>query len=152
MADCSKAPSVAPVILGHVSISDDGERSLVGTPGALELAIGNCTVAKRSGGRFSNSTDLVTAHLAGDLEATSVWMKSIRDLGRAIASFINLLDPEIVIIGGGIVAAGEALFKPLASVLDEIEWRPLGHRVQVVPAQLGGWAGACGAAWNALNL
>jgi hypothetical protein len=40
----------------------------------------------------------------------------------------------------------------LAIALDEMEWRPAGHRAQIVPAQLGEWAGAYGAAWNALNL
>ena len=138
--------------LGHVSISDDGERSITGTPGALEPAIGNYTVARRSHGRFSSTRELVEAHLAGDAGASEIWLTSVRALARAITSFINLLDPEIILIGGGIAQAGKALFQPLSAMLDQMEWRPAGHRARIVPTQLGEWAGAYGAAWNSLNL
>lgn len=138
--------------LGHISISDDGERSITGTPGALEMAIGNCTIAHRSNGRFFSTQELVGAYLAGDVLAKEVWLTSLRALARAITSIINLLDPEIILIGGGIAQAGKALFEPLSTMIDEMEWRPAGHRVKIVPAQLGEWAGAYGAAWNALNL
>jgi glucokinase len=138
--------------LGHVSIADDEMRDATGVPGSLEMAIGDYTVGQRSGGRFTSTEELVRAHLAGDAEAGKIWLKSVLTLARAVASFINVLDPERVIIGGGIARAGDALFGPLAIALDEMEWRPAGHRAQIVPAQLGEWAGAYGAAWNALNL
>lgn len=134
--------------LGHVSIRDDTQHSIMNTPGALELAIGDYTVGARSGGRFANTRELMRAHLAGDAFATEIWLKSVNDLARAIASFINILDPEVIIVGGGIAAAGDALFRPLTDALETMEWRPGGHRVRIVPAQLGGWAGAYGAAWN----
>lgn len=137
--------------LGHTSINGNTSRSIMGTPGALEVAIGDYTVGERSGDRFSHTSDLVAAHLRGDAGATAVWLRSIQDLARALTSFINILDPEIIILGGGIAAAGEALFVPLAAELEPIEWRPGGHRVRIVPAQLGGWAGAYGAAWNAMD-
>jgi glucokinase len=70
-------------------------------------------------------------------------------LACAIASLNNILDPEVVVLGGGITAAGRHLFEPLARELDEIEWRPHGVGVPVVPAELGEWAGAIGAAFNA---
>ena len=57
--------------------------------------------------------DLVAAHLAGDAAASSVWLRSVRSLACAIASFVNILDPEAVIVGGGIARAGAALFDPL---------------------------------------
>jgi glucokinase len=135
--------------LGHVSMEADGERSIFGTPGALETAIGNYNVTRRSGGRFSTTRELVAAYLTGDAAASEVWLKSLRTLARAITSFVNCLDPEVVILGGGIAQAGPALFDPLGCFLDDMEWRPGGHRVRVVPAALGEWAGACGAAWNA---
>jgi glucokinase len=138
--------------LGHTSVTESAERSIFGTPGSLEAAIGNYTVGTRSNGRFSSTRELVEAHRAGDAEATLVWVRSIRVLARAITSFINILDPEIVIIGGGIIKAGPYLFGPLAAYLDEFEWRPAGHRVRIVPATLGEWAGAYGAAWNARQL
>jgi glucokinase len=138
--------------LGHSSFTEGAERSIFGTPGSLEAAIGNYTVGIRSNGRFSSTRQLVEAHRAGDSEATVIWEKSVRVLARAIASFINILDPEIIIIGGGITKAGPVLFEPLTAYLDEFEWRPAGHRVSVAPATLGEWAGAYGAAWNARHL
>lgn len=138
--------------LGHISVTEGTERSIFGTPGSLEAAIGNYTVSMRSDGRFSSTRELVEAHCAGDAEATIVWEKSLRVLARAIASFINILDPELVIIGGGITKAGPILLEPLSAYLGEIEWRPAGRRVGIVPATLGEWAGAYGAAWNARTL
>jgi glucokinase len=138
--------------LGHISVTEGIERSIFGTPGSLEAAIGNYTVGIRSNGRFSSTRELVDAHCAGDAEATVIWEKSLRILARAITSFINILDPELVIIAGGITKAGPVLFEPLAAYLGEIEWRPAGRRVGIVPATLGEWAGAYGAACNAQNL
>jgi glucokinase len=75
----------------------------------------------------------------------------VRALACGIASLINILDPEAVIIGGGIAQAGEALFEPLRAELEQIEWRPAGHMVRLLPAQLGEWAGAIGAAREAMS-
>ncbi len=135
--------------IGHLSLDPDGPASIVGMPGAIEVMIGDCTLASRSGGRFTSTAALVAAHQAGDSEASRLWLRSVRSLAFALGSCINLFDPEIIVLGGGISAAGEALFGPLAIELDRIEWRPGGHRVPVVPAVLGEWAGAIGAAWQA---
>jgi len=132
--------------LGHVSVNSDGAPDIVNTPGSLEQMIGNYNVAERSGGRFTSTRKLVEAHLAGDDDATAIWLRSIFHLAAAVASFINAFDPEIVIIGGGIAQAGAALFEPLRKELDRFEWRPMGHQVQVIPAALGEKAGAIGAA------
>ena len=86
----------------------------------------------------------------GDSEAREVWARTIRALACAVASAINVLDPQAVILGGGAARAGEALFGPLAAQLEEIEWRPNGHRVPLLPAELGPLAGAVGAARHAV--
>lgn len=136
---------------GHLCLDPDGPPDICGMPGSLERAIGNCSVAERSGGRFDSTEALVAAHRAGDAQATAVWLRAVRALACGVASLINALDPAVVILGGGIAQAGPALFEPLREWLDRIEWRPLGHRVPVVPAALGEWAGAFGAAWQALQ-
>src|SRR5947208_6830290 len=138
--------------LGHASLDPDGPPDCAGTPGSLEVAIGNCTIQDRSGGRFHTTHDLIAAHLKGDAEASAIWLKSIKALAAAICSFINILDPQAVIIGGGIARAGKELFEPLEQFLDPIEWRPVGQRAKILPAQLGEFAGAFGAASNAVRL
>lgn len=134
--------------LGHITLDWNGPADICGTPGSLEWAVGNYRIRERSDGRFETTHDLVTAHRAGDGAATTVWLDSLRALACGIASLVNVLDPEVVIIGGGIAQAGPALFDPLRRFLAAVEWRPGGHQVRLVPAQLGDLAGAYGAAWN----
>ena len=135
--------------LGHVTVDWRGPPDICDTPGSLEDAIGTATLPRRSKGRFRLTADLLAAAAAGDAEAARVWEDSVRALAAALASLINVLDPETVILGGGIAEAGEALTAPLAAALDRCEWRPLGRAVPVVRARLGANAGAFGAAWNA---
>jgi glucokinase len=135
--------------LGHVSLDPEGAPDIARTPGSLEDAIGECTLAVRSAGRFSTTRDLVAAFREGSSEAATVWLRSVRALAVALAGFINVLDPEVIVIGGGIADADEALFQPLQADLEKFEWRPGGARVRVVKAALGRSAGAAGAAYGA---
>jgi glucokinase len=137
--------------LGHICLDLDGPPSIVGTPGALEVFCGNYNVRERTGGRFGTTHDLVAAYSAGDGEAAKSWLRSIHALACAVASFANVIDPEAVILGGGIAQAGDALFTPLAAELAKIEWRPANHAVKLLPAALAEWAGAIGAAGEALR-
>ena len=130
---------------GHLSLNPLGEPDICGTPGSLEDAIGDCTVKKRSDGRFTRTKELVDAHLAGDEQASDVWLRSVQCLAAATASLINALDPEVVLLGGGIANAGETLLSPLRTYLDKMEWRPASNRVEIRIAELGEWAGAIGA-------
>jgi glucokinase len=137
--------------LGHISLDPAGPLDIVNTPGSLEDAIGEHTLARRSHGKFHSTLQLIDAVAAGDVAATEIWNKSLRALAAGIVSIINVIDPAVVVIGGGIAGAKEALFFPLAAEMDRIEWRPSGNAVPIVPAQLGQWSGAYGAAWFALN-
>jgi glucokinase len=94
---------------------------------------------------------LVAAVRKGDRLAKRAWLTSIRALGAGVVSLINALDPEVVILGGGITKAGGALFNPLARILKECEWRPGGSRARIVRAKLAERAGAFGAAWQAMQ-
>ena len=137
--------------LGHTSLDIDGVADVCGTPGSLEVLIGNCTIEERTNRLFKTTHDLVAAHVAGDPEASYFWLRSVRALACAVTSFVNILDPEAVIIGGGIARAGEVLFQPLRECLAEIEWRSAGYEVKILPATLGELAGAYGAAHHALS-
>ena len=137
--------------IGHICLNIDGQPDTIGIPGSLEEAIGDRTLAARSAGVFTSTEQLVAAHLAGDGAATRVWLRSVYQLACAVASVINMVDPEMVIIGGGIARASRALFDPLEEYLERLEWRPNDHRVRVLPAALGELAGAMGAAYNAMR-
>jgi glucokinase len=136
---------------GHIAIHADGPPDLVNTPGSLEDAVGNHSLHTRSGGRFHSTTDLVAAVKAGDLQAAALWQTTISDLAAGIVSLINVLDPEAAVIGGGIAEAGDDLFLPLTAEMDRFEWRPNGHRVPILRAALGEWAGAIGAASHSIQ-
>lgn len=137
--------------LGHTCLDLDGPPDIANTPGALEIFFGNYNIRERTAGRFATTHDLIAAYRAGDADAAKYWLRSVRALACAIASFANILDPKAVILGGGIAQAGDALFTPLADELAKVEWRPTGHAVKLLPATLGEWAGAIGAAHTALT-
>ncbi len=137
--------------LGHITVNAAGSPDICGTPGSLEDAIGNWNIDTRSGGRFTSTDALTRACREGDPAAVAVWSQSLDALAAAVASLINILDPEAVLIGGGIAAVGDLLFEELAQRLQTMEWRPLGHGVRLAPCQLGDAAGSYGAACFAAN-
>ena len=132
--------------IGHMAVETDGEPDVTGMPGSLESAIGNCTVHKRSMGRFADTRELLQAYRKGDHFARWVWLHSVQKLALGIASVSNVLSPECVVLGGGITEADEDLFEPLESFLSLYEWRPGGSRTSIKKAQFGDGAGALGAA------
>jgi glucokinase len=137
--------------LGHISLDPNGQPDIVNTPGSLEDAFGNCTIERRSGGRFRTMGEMFDQLTLGDEHAKTIWRGSVRALAVGIASLVNVLDPEVVILGGGIVAAENVLFEPLRAELAKVEWRPHGRAVRVVSAAAGEYAGAIGAAWHAMK-
>lgn len=135
--------------LGHITLDADGPRDIVNTPGSLELAVGNVTIGQRQD-RYATTLELIEAARVGEPAAQEVWRTTVRHLAVGIVSLINVLDPEVVVLGGGIAEAGDALFDPLREEMERVEWRPYGRPVRVVKAELGEVAGAVGAAALAL--
>jgi glucokinase len=136
--------------LGHISLDHAGEQDITGTPGSLEDAIGNCTIAKRSEGRYQYTHELLEDVRKGDQAAMAIWDLSVKKLAIGIASLTNVLSPELVILGGGITEAGELLFEPLMQYMEQYEWRAGGHQARIVKATHGDMAGAIGAAGFAM--
>ena len=132
--------------VGHICLDPKGEPDICRTPGSLELAVGNCSIQSRTDGQYGSTHELVEAVKAGNSVAARYWRDTIRHLACGIVSLVNVLDPEVVVIGGGIAAAGATLFEPLSRAVEELEWVVSDHRIQIRPAGLGEWAGAFGAA------
>ena len=138
--------------LGHITTNFEAPGDICGTPGSLEDAIGflHAGEARRRSIRQHPRTHRGGAS-AGTSSPRRSGTDSVRALAAGIASLANALDPEAFIIGGGIAEAGAQLFDRIGKYLDVFEWRPAGHCVRLLPAELGEWAGACGAAHLALN-
>jgi glucokinase len=137
--------------MGHMVINDEDDPDICGMPGSLEEAIGNASLYKRSEGRFISTSELVTAFSNGDKEAKEIWLRSVRKLAVGLASITNILSPEVIVIGGGICAAGNDLFGPLEEYMSCFEWRAAGNKVSIVKAHFGNKSGAIGAACFAME-
>lgn len=131
--------------LGHLSVDMEGPADCTGIPGSLEFALGNGSLAQRTRGKFTMTRDLISAMDAGDASACDIWNRSIKALAVTVAGLINTFDPELVLIGGGIANAWPHIEPGLIHWLTRFEWRPGGHRVPVLHASLGEWAGCYGA-------
>jgi glucokinase len=149
--------------LGHITIEPNGEMCICGNRGCLETvfsarAIEAAALSAIHRGCESILTtqfatnyekltclDVFTAANAGDLMAKSIVNEAIRRLGAAIAGLFHIFDPELIIIGGQIAEAGDALFIPLNK---EISWRIKGlikHPARIVLPKISDKAGIVGA-------
>lgn len=138
--------------MGHVMLNADSDTcDITNMPASLEEAVGDCTIQRRSFGKFSSTRELVQAYKAGDTFAAYIWLHSVKRLAVALCAFINIISPEIIILGGGVAQAGDALLMPLNSFMDIFEWRHSGVRTPVVQAVFDEYAGAAGAAGFALH-
>lgn len=136
---------------GHISLHPYGEAGITGMPGTVEMVIGNYRVRERSHGRYESTDQIVAAYRRGEPLATFVWLESLKEFARGICSMINVLSPELVLLGGGITKAGDDLFGPLQTFMDIYEWRPGGAATIIRPAQFEHLAGAVGAACFAMQ-
>lgn len=137
--------------IGHMVINDAGDCDVTGMPGSLEECIGNCTIEKRSEGRFTSTHEMLSAYNNGDEFAKETWLRSVRHLAIGLASVTNIISPEMIVLGGGIAEAGEVLFEPLKKYMAEFEWRAGGNQVEIVKAVYGDLAGTIGAASFAMS-
>lgn len=152
---------------GHLSVAWDGWPCICGRHGCLEAFASGTNIARRAreaiaaGGdgsalvALAGSFDAITAeHVAraaadGDPVASEVWDATTAVLGAGIVNILNALDPEVVVIGGGVTHAGPLLFEPLRAAARGA----LGPAAaaSVVPAALGRTVGVVGAAAIALE-
>jgi glucokinase len=78
--------------------------------------------------------------------AVKIWDESMEYLGRGLAVIIDVFNPEIIVVGGGVTAAGDVLFKPMREKALRYAFPRLAAVCSIVPAGLGGDVGVVGAA------
>jgi glucokinase len=149
--------------LGHTVIDPNGPACNQGHRGCLEGTASGTAIAARAhallaAGATSSLSALPREHvdaravadaaLAGDGLAIRLYREAGRALGHAVGGLLNALSPEAVVIGGGLINAGDLLFDPLREAVRDIAFAAPQARCRIVPAALGTDAGLVGAvAW-----
>jgi glucokinase len=151
--------------LGHISIVPDLEAVLCGCGqmGCLETvssATGIIRMAKDAVERGDKTTlslveaiqakEVFDAAKLGDEVALRIVNRAAYYLGKSMATFAVVLNPQRFIVGGGVSKAGEILFQPVREIFKKFTPEPAQEGVDIVPATLGNDAGVIGAA--GLNL
>jgi glucokinase len=142
--------------IGHMSVDPNGQLCSCGQPGHLEALISAPAIVHSYNAamlkcynvktlKHSNAKTIFDAARKGDKTALAVVNQTARYLGIACVSLINIFDPEMVIIGGGVANAGDILFSPLRQQVKAGIMKHPYRRPQIVKAQLGEDAGLLGA-------
>lgn len=137
--------------IGHMVIDQSGDPDVTGMPGSLEECIGDCTIQKRSQGRYTSTKSLLEDLEAGNEFAKQIWYLSVKHLALGLASITNILSPEMIVLGGGITNADHLLFDPLHAYMEQFEWRAGENKAIISKAMFGEKAGTAGAASFALE-
>ena len=150
--------------LGHVTIEVDGPRCHCGNFGCLEaLASGwavvreaktrinrgeTSSIVEIAGGKLENITAEKIAEAArqGDRLACDIVAEAANHLGVGLANLVNIFNPELIVIGGGLSKMGNMLLKPARKVLKGSAFKLPADTVRIVRARLGSNAGIIGAA------
>jgi glucokinase len=130
--------------LGHQTLEPDGPSCGCGNRGCLEAFARADRIAAACGTATAEAA--VEAARAADPRAIAGLALVGRYLGIGIANMVVVVNPDVVIIGGGISAAFDLLRGPIEAELRRRVYITALDRVRLVPAELGTWAGAIGAA------
>ena len=100
-----------------------------------------------AGGKFSRLTPELLGEAAskGDSFAKKAWAEMGRHIGNALVGAVNFLNPELIIIGGGMAEAGKPLFDSIRDTIDKKAMKIQREAVKVVKARLGNSAALIGA-------
>lgn len=98
-----------------------------------------------------NSVEIFELIKEGDPVARKVLVKTVSHLGRAIAGIMNTIDPEEIVIGGGLSEAGDTLLEPLKEKIYQHVFPQIRNQYSVSKAQLGNDAGIYGAVYSYLS-
>lgn len=134
--------------IGHIPINEDGPRCNCGGIACLERYIGNRYILDRSRKIFGKEMTLERLNVIakkGNKKAIEIWEDVGKKLAVALTSVVNLLNPDIIVVGGGVSKAGRLILGPLRKELKKRPMRDQAAHVKVVQAKLGDNAGIIGA-------
>ncbi|MGQ0647892.1 MAG: ROK family protein [Gemmatimonadaceae bacterium] len=149
--------------IGHTTIDVNGRRCGCGNYGCLEAYASGPSIAGRAREALQGDTEsLLHTLVKGDLSrltaaivfdaanredalALEVVRETARFLGAGIANLLNVFNPDVVVIAGGVTQAGEPLFEPLRREVRRRAFRPAVDACRIVPGSLPGTAGVVGA-------
>lgn len=132
--------------IGHLDVNS-GYMCECGVMGCLESISTGPSILRifneKSGSQLTSASQVVEEAKMGNSIAQEVWKQSVEAIGFTLASYINILAPEIIILGGGVSKAGDALLAPIEKYLDtRLTFQ---RRPKLVVAELGDHAGMIGA-------
>ena len=150
--------------IGHTTIDVNGRHCKCGNYGCLEAYASGPAIATRARealvredtasmlpSMVDNQLDRITAETVyeaakkGDGLANEVVRDTARYLGAGIATLLNVINPDTVVIAGGVIRAGDALLTPLRAEVRRRAFKPAVAAARIVPAELPGTAGVVGA-------
>lgn len=135
--------------MGHQTIDPDGPLCGCGNHGCVEAFARADRIAQACG--TASVEQAVMAARAGDARALDGLVRVGTALGIGIANMITALSPDRVVIGGGVAAAGDALFDPIRAELRRRVYTTSLEQVELVTAELGTLAGSIGAAIHGME-
>lgn len=148
--------------IGQMSIDYAGKPGAYGNTGAIEEYVGNREMTARAqllyhqAGKPMDARDCTPAKLSeaaatGDPVALQVWDEFTTQLACSLANCCWLINPDTIVVGGGIAKAGDLLFHPLRRKLDAQLHRTFKDNLRLIPAMFGNEAGIIGSAAVALE-
>ena len=149
--------------IGHLAVNEKGPHCSCGSRGCIETYVGSGYFVKEVRRRLQSGeksilgqwlrqkkilSPLLVANAAeqGDRFSKKIWWETGEHLGTALAGLVNILNPDKIILGGGIAQVGRRLFQPVTRTIRKKAFPVASGSVKVVPAALGVDAGIIGAA------
>jgi len=135
--------------IGHMPINEKGPRCNCGGRACLETYIGNNRILKEAKRLFRRDITLEElSYLAGkqNRQAQTIWLRVAGRLAVALVGVVNLLNPDCIVIGGGVAGAGKILFDNIRKIIARQAMSVQAGHVKVFKAKLGNNAGLIGAA------
>ena len=145
-----RGPDNASGEVGHFPLDEKGPLCGCGARGCLETYVGNNRIIKDARKLFGPKITLEAVSAlarSNNLKAIFFWSKVGKKLGLALSGIVNLLNLELIVIGGGISCAGGVLFENIRRTILLRAMRVQSKRVRVVKAKLGIDAGIIGAGY-----